>query len=50
MGDVILTTIAISEEVRDELEKLKLHPREPYEDVLQRILKRMNELKEEGTW
>ena len=45
-----MTTIAISEDVKDKLEKLKLHSREPFEEALQRILKRIDELKEEGTW
>lgn len=32
------TTISISKETKDRLEKLKIHPREPYEDVLKRLL------------
>jgi predicted CopG family antitoxin len=32
------TTIQISNETRDELNALKVHPREPYEEVIRRLL------------
>ncbi|MGQ9513891.1 MAG: DUF7557 family protein [Thermoproteota archaeon] len=34
------TTIAISKEVKKELDRLKVHPREPYEDVIKRLIER----------
>lgn len=34
-----ITTIAISRETKLKLDKLKVHPREPYEDVIKRLLK-----------
>jgi len=34
------TTIAISKEIKEQLDKLKVHPREPYEDVIKRLLER----------
>ncbi len=36
---MVITTIAVSEKTKYELNKLKIHPREPYEDVIKRILK-----------
>jgi len=32
------TTIQISSEIKAKLDKLKVHPREPYEDVIRRLL------------
>ena len=32
------TTIQISKETKEELDGLKIHPREPYNDVLKRLL------------
>jgi len=32
------TTIQISEETKQSLDSLKVHPREPYEDVIKRLL------------
>ena len=40
------TTIQISDEMKDHLNELKLHPRETYNDVLERILEDMRELDE----
>ncbi|MEM3532052.1 MAG: hypothetical protein QXQ64_07370 [Candidatus Bathyarchaeia archaeon] len=34
------TTIAISKELKDRLDGLKVHPREPYEDVIKRLIER----------
>jgi predicted CopG family antitoxin len=33
------TTIHVSRETKKELDKLKVHPREPYEDVVKRLIK-----------
>jgi len=33
------TTIHVSKETKAKLEKLKIHPRESYEDVIKRLLK-----------
>jgi len=41
------TTIQVSEELKRELEKLKLYPRESYEDVLWDLLEANMELSEE---
>ena len=35
---MVITTIAISEKTKMELDKLKKHPREPYEDVVKRLI------------
>jgi len=32
------TTIAVSEETKKKLDELKVHPREPYEDVINRLI------------
>ena len=32
------TTIQVSEETKEALEALKVHPREPYEGVIKRLL------------
>ena len=32
------TTIQISNEIKTKLDKLKVHPREPYEDVIKRLI------------
>ena len=34
-----MSTIAVDEEVKREMDKMKVHPREPYNDVLRRTLK-----------
>jgi predicted CopG family antitoxin len=32
------TTIAVSMETKEKLDRLKVHPREPYEDVIKRLI------------
>jgi predicted CopG family antitoxin len=34
------STMAITKETKEQLDKLKVHPREPYEDVIKRLLER----------
>ena len=41
------TTIQLSKEIKKTLESMKLHPRETYEEVLERILEDLRELSEE---
>ncbi len=41
------TTIQLSKEMKKTLEGLKLHPRETYEDVLERLLEDLRELNEQ---
>jgi predicted transcriptional regulator len=43
---IMATTIKISEEMRDYLNELKLHPRETYNDILERVFEDMRELNE----
>ena len=40
------TTIQVSDDMRDHLNRLKMHPRETYNDVLERIIEDMRELDE----
>jgi len=40
MTDTDMTTIQLSEETKDELDKLKVHPRETYEDVIKRLIEK----------
>ena len=50
LGDrmgVAATTIQLSRGMKDALEAMKLHPRETYEDVLERLLEDLRELSEE---
>ena len=35
-----MTTIAISEETKEKLNRLKVHPREPYEDVIKKLIEK----------
>lgn len=44
---VATTTIQLSKELKDTLEQMKLHPRETYEEVLDRILEDLRELGQE---
>ena len=44
--NIMATTIKISEEMRDYLNGLKIHPRETYNDVLARVFEDMRELNE----
>ncbi len=41
------TTIQLSREMKEALEAMKLHPRETYEDVLERLLEDLRELSKE---
>jgi predicted transcriptional regulator len=41
------TTIQIEEEVRDELSNMKIHSRETYNDVLERMIEDLQELNQE---
>ncbi len=41
------TTIQLSREMKKTLEGMKLHPRETYEEVLERLLEDLRELSEE---
>ena len=38
------TTIQLSKEMKDALERMKIHPRETYEEVLERLLEDLREL------
>ena len=44
---VATTTIQLSKEIKNTLESMKLHPRETYEEVLERILEDLRELSEQ---
>jgi len=44
---VAITTIQLSKETKKTLESMKLHPRETYEEVLERILEDLRELSEQ---
>jgi predicted transcriptional regulator len=41
------TTIQIDEKLRDKLNSMKMHPRETYNDVLERLFEDMQELSAE---
>lgn len=41
------TTIQLSKEMRKTLEGMKLHPRETYEEVIERLLEDLRELNEQ---
>ncbi len=41
------TTIQLSQEMKKVLEGMKLHPRETYEEVLERLLEDLQELNEQ---
>jgi predicted transcriptional regulator len=43
----VTTTIQLSEETKRTLENMKLHPRETYEEVLERLLEDLRELSEQ---
>ncbi|MBO3801954.1 MAG: hypothetical protein QXS21_03855 [Thermoproteota archaeon] len=38
------STIRVSRETKKKLDKMKVHPREPYEDVIKRLMKNANNL------
>lgn len=42
-----ITTIQLKEETKKLLESLKIHPRETYEDVIERLLEDLKELNEQ---
>ena len=42
MSQVNVTTIKLTKETKSRLEKLKVHPKESYEDVLLRLLDILN--------
>ncbi len=44
---VATTTIQLSQDMKKVLEGMKLHPRETYEEVLERLLEDLQELNEE---
>jgi len=44
---VAATTIQLSKEIKKTLEGMKLHPRETYEEVLERLLEDLRELNEQ---
>ena len=44
---VATTTIQLSQDMKKVLEKMKLHPRETYEEVLERLLEDLQELNEQ---
>jgi len=44
---VATTTIQLSQETKKALEGMKLHPRESYEEVLERLLEDLQELNEQ---
>ncbi len=41
---IMATTIQISDDIRDQLIKFKLYPRETYNEVLERVLEDMRDL------
>ncbi len=44
---MVATTIQLSKEMKKTLEGMKLHPRESYEEVLERLLEDLRELNEQ---
>jgi len=40
-----MTTIHISKETKEKLDKLKIHPREPVGDVVKRLLDKLEKIK-----
>ena len=38
MDEEAITTIRLRASVKDELDKIKVHPRETYEDIIRRLL------------
>jgi predicted transcriptional regulator len=44
---MMATTIQIEKEVRDELSNMKIHSRETYNDVLERMIEDLQELNQE---
>ncbi len=46
-ANVATTTIQLSQEMKKVLEGMKIHPRETYEEVLERLLEDLQELNEQ---
>jgi predicted transcriptional regulator len=44
---VTISTIQVKEETKKRLQSMKLHPRETYEDVIERLIEDLSELDEE---
>ena len=44
---VAATTIQLSKELKEALRRMKLHPRETYEEVLERVLEELRELSQQ---
>ena len=44
---MVATTIQINEELKKQLDKIKLFRRETYNDVIERLIEDINELKEQ---
>ena len=42
-----ISTIQVKEETKKRLQSMKLHPRETYEDVIERLIEDLSELDEE---
>ena len=49
MTEKKVTTIQVYEETRKQLAELKIHPREPYDDVIRRLLKKWKEQNSHST-
>ncbi len=47
LAPVATTTIQLSQEMKKVLEGMKIHPRETYEEVLERLLEDLQELNEQ---
>ena len=47
VATVATTTIQLSQEMKKVLEGMKIHPRETYEEVLERLLEDLQELSEQ---
>jgi predicted DNA-binding protein len=39
------TTIHLSDETKQELDKLKVHPRQPYEEIIRKLLEEYKKVK-----
>jgi len=42
-SDLALFNVKVSEKVKERLDKLKVHPREPYTEVIQRLIDYMDQ-------
>lgn len=43
-----ITTIRVQRRTKEDLDRFKVHPREPYDDLIRRIMVRVKELEGEG--